>query len=344
MTDAMNSRTPTTRRDALVAISLGLALATGCTSVPRPDTARGQAPATESEQPKKDDEPADKKEEKKNGKENGEKPETPPKTLLEWAVGPKDEKKDGNGGEEEEPIVTDRPDFTEATRTVGRGRVQLEAGYTYTRDRSAGAANVTRTYPDALLRIGLFADWFELRLGQTFVSGRGVTFGVLGERFTGPDDLYVGTKLALTEQKVYLPETALILQATLPTGARVITANQVLPGFNFVFGWDVIKDCLYVGGGLQANRVADDTGHYYVEFADSITVNYQLTRQLGAFTEWFAFFPSGAQSPGLPARHNFDCGLTYQVTPDFQVDVFVGYGISDHADDFFAGTGFAVRY
>src|SRR5262249_42968534 len=47
MTDAMNSHTLAARCRALIAISLTLAHATGCTSVPRPDTVRGQAPATE---------------------------------------------------------------------------------------------------------------------------------------------------------------------------------------------------------------------------------------------------------------------------------------------------------
>jgi hypothetical protein len=32
------------------------------------------------------------------------------------------------------------------------------------------------------------------------------------------------------------------------------------------------------------------------------------------------------------------------VTPDFQLDVRVGRGLSQSADDLFAGAGFAVRY
>jgi Putative MetA-pathway of phenol degradation len=337
MTDAMNPRTPTARRRPLVAISLGLALATGCTSVARPDIVRSQAPTTETDQPKKDDE-------KKNGKENGEKPEAPPKTLFEWAIGPKDEKKDGNGAEEVKPIETDRPDFTEASSTVGLGRVQLEAGYTYFRDRSGGTTTVTRTYPEALLRVGLFADWFEARIGYTYGSARDVAFGVPGDRTAGSADLYVGTKLALTEQSGHLPELGLILQALVPTGSRAVTANQVLPGVNFLFGWDVIEDCLTAGGSLQVNRLQDDTGHYYAAFAQSFTVGYQLTRQLSAFTEWFAIYPSGAQEPNFSAQHYVDGGFAYKVTPDFQLDIRVGYGLTGSATDFFTGAGFAVRY
>ena len=34
-----------------------------------------------------------------------------------------------------EPLITDRPDFTESTEAVPAGHVQLEAGYTFTFDR-----------------------------------------------------------------------------------------------------------------------------------------------------------------------------------------------------------------
>ena len=65
-----------------------------------------------------------------------------PKTLLSWSLaerrapqGP--EQSEGDAPlREEEPLASDRPDFTEASSTVGRGRVQLEAGYTLVRDRA----------------------------------------------------------------------------------------------------------------------------------------------------------------------------------------------------------------
>src|SRR4051812_40814645 len=67
------------------------------------------------------------------------------KTLLSWSAGraePPKEQPNGNGNgngaaspepQEEEPLASDRPDFTEASSTVGKGRVQLEAGYTFVR-------------------------------------------------------------------------------------------------------------------------------------------------------------------------------------------------------------------
>jgi hypothetical protein len=271
-------------------------------------------------------------------------------------------KKDGEeeGGEEAKPLETDRPDFTEASSTVGKGRVQLEAGYTFIRDRQDGGTTRTHSFPEALLRIGLFADWFELRLGQNFTStsagaGQGAastvitgpSAGVAAEtqaNASGPEDLYLGIKLGLTEQKKSLPESALVLQTTVPTGSRSLTAGQLLPGINYLFGWDVIEDLLSVGGSFQANRSRDPSNHFYVEVAQSLTAGYRLTRRLGAYAEWFAFYPAGAIDPGVGPEHYLDGGFTFLVNDDFQLDARAGVGLNDHADDFFTGVGFAVRY
>jgi hypothetical protein len=201
--------------------------------------------------------------------------------------------------EEPDVIVTDRPDFTEASSTVGKGRVQLEAGYTFTRDRSNGERFVAHSYPEALLRVGVLADWLEFRLGQNF-GNEGTTLpNGSRTRASGADDLYLGVKLGLTEQKAWRPEMALVLQMTVPTGSSDFSSREVLPGLNLLYGWDVIKDRVSVGGSTQANRVRGDfplpdfmgldqatTGkHSYLLLAQSLTVNYTLTEKLGERTK-----------------------------------------------------------
>lgn len=319
-----------------IALSI-VVLVSGCTST-TPMIARAQMPsdfAAEKENVKKDDN-------SKDEKKDEDKPKEPAKTLFEWAIGP--EKKEEEKPEEEEAIVTDRPDFTEASSTVGRGRVQLEAGYTYYGDRAGVAKTITQTYPEALLRIGMFADWFELRIGETYVHSPTTEFGMRTEHSIGWSDLYVGTKLGLSEQNSYLPETALIIQATLPTGARSVKTDRILPGANFLFGWDIVPDCLSLGGSFQANSAVDDEQHPYVVLAQSLTVGYTITERLGAYTEWFAFYPTSAIAPAVTAEHYVDGGFTYKVTKNFQLDIRAGKGISTRAQDFFAGAGFAVRY
>ena len=96
-------------------------------------------------------------------------------------------------------------------------------------------------------------------------------------------------KLAPHAAEHVLPETALILQMTVPTGSSELTADEVLPGVNFVYGWD-INDNLSTGGQTQVNRALDDNaGDSYVEFAQSWTVGYSWTDELGSYAEWFMF-------------------------------------------------------
>jgi hypothetical protein len=300
------------------------ALTGGCASAPVPEVARGQEPATDVKPPADDktsekaearkDAPADDKKDKDPKQDKKDEKKGPPKALFRWEIGPEvEEKKE----EDPLPLVTDRPDFTEASSTVGLGRVQLEAGYTYTRDRFAGTTRVDHSFPEALLRVGLFADWFELRLGENYHSTR-TAFAQPTERLAGLEDLYVGAKLGLAEQRAYLPELAVILQATVPTGSRGISTEKVLPGANFCYGWEVVKDLVDAGGVFLVNGAVDADRH--------------------------AFYPTSATAPGVTSQHYFDTGLAYLVTPDFQIDVRAGWGLSKSADDFFAGAGFAVRY
>lgn len=49
----------------------------------------------------------------------------------------------------------------------------------------------------------------------------------------------------------------------------------------------------------QPNRTIDATGHGYVELAQSLTAGDTLSERLRAYTEWVAFFPTGAIAPGV---------------------------------------------
>jgi Putative MetA-pathway of phenol degradation len=307
-----------------------------------------------------------------------------PKVLFEWAEGEKEKNKEENedkkteaekdkteahsktrttgfsndSADEPDEIVTDRPDFTEASSTVGKGHLQLETGYTYFQDRGNGQRFHGNSYPEILLRAGMFAEWFELRIGQNFANE--VTNLPDGSRqsVNGASDLYLGVKLGLTEQKAFRPEMALVLQMTIPTGDDSLSSGGVLPGANFLYNWEIIKDSLAIGGSTQGNKYRGDfiipgfmgvtdlpfDNHSYMVFAQSVTVNYTLTKKLGAFTEWFAFFPMGAEVPDVGPEYYMDGGFTYKLTPMFQLDIRTGVGLNQHAADFFAGTGFAVKF
>lgn len=262
-----------------------------------------------------------------------------PKTLFRWSLASEDKDDDG---EHDDKIVTDRPHFSEASNLVGLGRVQLETGYTYFRDRSNGTTVQTHSFGEPLLRAGLFAEWFEFRLGYTYLVEQTNVSGGPSTRFSGSDDLYVGAKLALTEQAGWLPEVALFPQARVPTGSSAFTNSQVLPGFNLAYSW-VITDWLELECNTQLNRRRDDTSHFYTEFIQTVNFEYELTERIGAFTEWFCFVPSGALA--AQTQHYFHGGFVYFVTNYIQLDIHSAVGLNRAADDLaFTGVGFSIKY
>ena len=258
------------------------------------------------------------------------------KTLFHWA---------GSEGEEEEPevdrIVTDRPHFSEASSLVGLGTVQLETGYSIFRNDDGGVKTTLLSFPEPLLRVGVFAEWFEFRLAYNYLIED--TRTPLGSsQASGSDDIYVGAKLALATQSGFLPEIAIFPQMRVPTGARVFSNEQVLPGFNLAYSW-MLNDWIELECNTQLNRRRDDSEHFYMEFIQTINIEYDLSERWGAFTEWVMFTPSGAIT--AQTQHYLHGGFVYFPTPNIQLDAHVGFGVSQAADDLaFTGVGASFRW
>jgi hypothetical protein len=256
--------------------------------------------------------------------------------LFQWSLGG-----DVQGGpaSRDEPLISDRPDFTEASTTVGQGVVQLETGYTYTHDGSGGSRTTSHSFPEALFRIGMFADWFELRIAYTHGAELSSLSGA--PPITGrSDELYLGAKIALTLQQGFLPEMAIIPQMTVPLAGDTSFA-QTTPGMNWLYGWQ-LSEHIGTGGSTQLNKALDADGSVFYELAQSWTVNFQLTEQLGCYTEWYAFFPSGAAF--AQPQHYFDGGFTFLASNDWQLDIRAGVGLNEAAADYFVGTGLVRRF
>jgi len=259
-----------------------------------------------------------------------------PSTLMRWGSAPCEQ----GGPNLDEPLVTDRPDFTEASSTVGLGVAQLEFGYTYVYDNAGGESTRTQSFGEPLLRAGILAEWLELRIALFPLDERTRTAGASNST-AGTADLYLGFKIGLTPQVGILPEMALIPQMFVPTGSNAFTSDSVEPGVNWIYAWE-ISDFVSTAGSTQANRRIDDTGDAYLNMAQSWTIAYSLTDKVGAYTEWFALIPSGADT--ARTEHFANGGFTFLVSNNIQWDIRAGLGLNDAAADFFAGTGLSLRF
>lgn len=277
--------------------------------------------------------------------DDGEEPKThygppadePRKTLFQWSYGTTF----SGGPPVDDDLQTDRPDFVEASTTVGKGVLQVESGYTYVRNKDPGDDTVSHSIGEVLVRYGAIEDWIELRLGVFPFSESTTAIGSPIVHTSGVSHLYLGVKLGLTPQEGIWPEMALTPQLTVPITSDGVNASDVLPGVNWLYGWDV-TDFIAIGASTQFNNATDgETGHKYTEWSQAITINYNLAAKVGAYTEWFGLFPSGADTEQV--QHYIDGGFTYRPTPDVQFDIRAGIGLTEAADDYFVGTGFSFR-
>lgn len=261
------------------------------------------------------------------------------KTLLHWNS---PAEMQGGPPSWDEPLASDRPDFTEASCTVGRGVSQLEMGYTYAYDDGTGSRLHSHSYPELLLRQGFLFDWLELRVGWNYASERQpIAAPPFSTSESGAEDLYLGVKLGLTPQQGIWPEMSLVPQMSVPLGSA-FTTGRVLPGANWLYGWE-ISEFLTMAGSTQFNLAIDGaTADEYTEYAQSWTFGYSLAERVGAYTEWFVLVPAGAET--ARTEHYFDGGFTYSWSNDLQFDIRVGKGVSAAATDMFAGIGAVVRF
>ena len=236
-----------------------------------------------------------------------------------------------------DPIVTDRPDFTEASSTVGKGVTQIELGYTATYDKSESSRAIEHTYPEALLRHGILRDWLELRIAGSFS-----TIDSTGFSPTGFNDIYLGSKIGLVPQMGILPEISLVPQLTIPSGSAALSSDRTLLGMNSLYAWD-LSDSTYLGGSTQFNQsLEEDSDQIYGEWAQSLTIGTSLAQDWGCYAEWFAFFPY--HSTSAENEHFVNGGVTYLISNDIQWDFRLGTRVDRYAEQSFMGMGISVRF
>jgi hypothetical protein len=250
------------------------------------------------------------------------------------------------------PINTDRPTFTPANTVVPPGRLQFESGFTYTYQHSVKTTNNLYDLPELAMRYGL-ADRVEFRMfweGPTIASATPVLRR--GSRLGGGSDMEVGFKWQLfpgDKDRKWIPTTALITSAIAPTGGNSPLSNGIAePYINLIYGWSLtdkltLAGCTgYLGQRLQATPGSSVRADNYQRFHQSLVAFYTVGKRTALFYEWYVLMYTNSTN-NLP-NHYMDGGLLYQLTPNIQLDVRAGFGLSGRPEDFFTGTGLSFRF
>ncbi|HET9212636.1 MAG TPA: transporter [Thermoanaerobaculia bacterium] len=237
-----------------------------------------------------------------------------------------------------EPINPDRPDFTNGPALVAPGHLQIETGYTYARTGSEKASSLG----EVLLRYA-FDDRWEARLGLN--SYDWIDSGVRGEpRISGLEDPFAEVKIRLNDAEAEhrphgVPAMGLLLNTTIPLGARALTADAWQPTATLALGWE-LSDVWSLDGNLGYTYAADG-GRRFDQLFASVSAGFTINPRWSGFLEGFIFSRESADGP---ATHYADTGLFYQVSNDLALDVRIGAGLDKPRPNWFTGLGASVRF
>jgi hypothetical protein len=279
---------------------------------------------------------------------NGSASDKPPLDLLDRFRATLSQKEDPDG-----PINTDRPTFTPANTVVPPGRLQFESGFTYNRQQSTTTNSNLYDFPELAMRYGLM-DRVEFRMfweGPTFAPTPS-SLHRRGNRLGGSSDMEVGIKWQLfpgDKDRKWIPTTALITSAIAPTGGNSpLSSGTAEPYINLIYGWSFTEKLTLAGstGYLGMRQQAVPGSHLpadsFQRFHQSLVAFYTVGERTTLFYEWYVFmFTDSANN--LPT-HFMDGGFLYRLTPNIQVDLRAGFGLSGRPDDFFTGTGLSFRF
>jgi hypothetical protein len=248
----------------------------------------------------------------------------------------------------EERIETERHDFTQSAVTVGRGVGQLEAGYTYFYHDTGEEIESSHTFPEMMLRLGLSEDIeFRIRWNNAW------QFIDEGPDQSGAEDLRYSLKFQMTRQRCccsYVPTSALEVRGTAPTGDDDFSTRQSEFSLDYIYQWNLGRGVTLAGStGFGTNGFADfgflpeePTADQFNAISQSAVLGFELSESNTMYVEWFGVYSNGREDEFAISVLNV--GVDHYVTNNFVLDVRAGVGLSDDADDFFAGVGGGYRF
>ena len=234
----------------------------------------------------------------------------------------------------DEPLVTDRPDFTESSSVVGLSVVQLESGFTFAEFAEGSEAT---TAGELLVRWGVVKN-LEVRLGlptYTWIDDSvGSSSGFL--------DSFVGLKyqFAFAPGSGFLGgmEAALIASTTIPTGGAEVASPEWQPSALLALGWDLGGN-LGLGANFGVGRPADGEDRYTTAWVSGV-LGVGLTDEVSLFFELIGFNREEARGPNTLT---FQTGAVYLLSPDLQLDVRAARRLTDRGVDLLLGAGVSWR-
>jgi hypothetical protein len=237
-------------------------------------------------------------------------------------------------------MFTDRPDKTEVPFTVDAGHVQSESDlFSYVYDDEDGTQTNAWAVVPTNIRIGALNHTEFGIIVEPYLYNRTRSDGDTEKR-QGYGTTTLRIKQNLWGNDGGTTALALMPYIALPTSQDELGADKIEAGLVIPFSVD-LNDRLGLGLMTEANWLRDDDGDgCHFESVFTAVLGYDITDKLGGFVEVFTAV-DWEQTDDWVAT--FDCGFTYALTENIQLDAGVYIGLTDSADDVNPFIGLSMR-
>ena len=208
-------------------------------------------------------------------------------------------------------LVTDRPDQTESSRTVGKGYLQIESGFLLGFDTEEQYMTRRILAPTTLFRYGITRG-LELRVVSQFE-----TMKVFDESAQGISDMEVGVKIQVLKKEGVNTEIAFVSSLLLPTGTLEFYDES-----GGIINKLAVSHTLNETLGLGYNLGYTYPGSGYGNLTYSLVLGVEVNERVGMYVE-----PFGEVVDMAEFQLNADAGLTYLVRENLQLDFSFGTGL-----------------
>ena len=223
-------------------------------------------------------------------------------------------------------IVTDRPDQTESSVTVGNKTVQIEMGAMYLTASDIDFESFMG--PQMLLRYGI-SNGVELRFTTQYKSSK-FDLGDDELKFKGINDLQIGAKFQFLKKDNMNTEIAFLSHLVIPVSGNYLESDKV-GVINKLAISHVISNSINVGYNIGYDYLASTSFLTY-----SLAVGVGISEMIGLYVE-----PFGIWGESNIFESNFDVGFTFLLNPNFQLDTSYGLGLNNNMN--YYSVGFSWR-